>query len=498
MSKIQNHQTVSTSIKATKKFLKDQGNIHDETLTQIIVSPMTGKPDRLAIDLYCEARSWFRPKATKRNGNVIYSSKLIGKGWRTGYKSLAKKHVCTTESIRKKFVLLEGLGLLSRDFAYEFSHGRVYNNCLNILVWKDTPFFYSEIGLERVETTQPNLEILPIKEGGSLQPEFDSIYSNPNNRTKEIEDSSYRAISSISKKEINNKEKVIQSSDLLAACSAASQSPCTNVEVSKKEPKLVDPANPVKPRIVVTAAMQNGTAQLPLPLQASGLTSPEVATTVAEFAPPTMLTLEQEREQFKTHRYRSHHQQPDAEPKPIGAIILSLLPKLTLAANSDTKTHQKGEDFQLTVEHSKACSTVEQGTEPKVIEETEPKIEHATIKSEAEEKSKDVDDEFRLVLAEKAERNAVWQGILNKVTQALDEIHDPLIGKMRAVTMKDMQGQFGSMNYKVDLETKRVKLQAKSELWIPAFELVYAAKFREAASEAGYSFELVRTLEDKR
>ena len=222
----QAHQSSLTISKnCGKKVLKEQGNIHINELKQIIVSPVTGKPDLLAIDLYSEGRSWFKPKATRKDGNIIYSSKLVGRGWKTSYDFLQKKYCCSKETIRKKFVLLEDLGLVSRDFSCEFAHGRNYNNCLNILVWKDTPYFYSEIGLEKIQATPQNLGSLPKKSGGSSQENLDIIYSNTNNLTKEIEDSSIRAISSISEKEKNKKEKEIGDESLssLLVLEAANQ-----------------------------------------------------------------------------------------------------------------------------------------------------------------------------------------------------------------------------------------------------------------------------------
>ena len=171
--------------------------------------------------------------------------------------------------------------------------------------------------------------------------------------------------------------------------------------------------------------------------------------------PPTAMTVEEEREQLRTHRIRQQKTASD-EPKPIGATILSLLPKLALEANSVTKTQQKGVEFQATVENSKACSTLEHNIATEVAEETQPKS---------------INDESNQVLAERAERKAVWQGILHQVADSMGETYDPITCKMREVTLEDMQLQFDRAEYRIDLELKRIKLQAKSELWIPAFEL---------------------------
>ena len=110
-----NSSSQQNPVKVKKITLKEQGNIIPESLYKIIIKE-NGAPDLLAIDIYIEARSWFKLKKTKVNGNVIYSSKLKGHGWQIGYEYFSKKYGCTSETIRTKLVLLEKLGLLPRDF----------------------------------------------------------------------------------------------------------------------------------------------------------------------------------------------------------------------------------------------------------------------------------------------------------------------------------------------------------------------------------------------
>ena len=264
---------------------------------------------------------------------------------------------------------------------YEYQ-GKIYKDVFSctrtensVEILNDPKGFYS----------RKNAEV-PGQKCGGTPANLRGLYIDIEEYREEIEDIPQGYISSISqerdahaRQDLSN----VQSSDLLAACSAASQSPCTNVEVSKKEPKLVDPANPVKPRIVVTAAMQNGTAQLPLLLQVSGLASSEVNTTTPEPRTPLvpLPTAEQESEQFKAHRNRSHHQQPDDKPQHLGSTILSLLPNLGLAANSAPNTHQKGIDFQLAVEHSSGCGTIE----PSIPIEVPANLKHQTQSANLEE-----------------------------------------------------------------------------------------------------------------
>jgi hypothetical protein len=143
-------KAVSTSPKINNKpFLKDQGNITPEELYSIIKFD-NGRPDHITIALYTDIRSWYKPKKTIKEGNVIYSSKLRGKIYKTSRKALAKKHRVSVETIRLKLIKLENLGLVNRAFTKEKDfYDRDVNNVLNIIVWKETPYFYSEFGLEK-------------------------------------------------------------------------------------------------------------------------------------------------------------------------------------------------------------------------------------------------------------------------------------------------------------------------------------------------------------
>ena len=179
----------STS-KVKKITLKEQGNITPESLYKIITKK-DGKPDHIAIAIYVEVRSWFKLKKTKVDGNVIYSSKLKGHGFQTGYEHFITKYQCTSETIRTKFVLLEELGLITRDFRTEYFYGKRFNNLMYILLWKDTPHFYSEIGLEKpkkVSTTYPeNQGDLSQNSLTPIQKNLDNIYVIPNNHLEEQE-----------------------------------------------------------------------------------------------------------------------------------------------------------------------------------------------------------------------------------------------------------------------------------------------------------------------
>jgi len=184
----------NTSVIPKKLTLKDQGNIKIEALNEIIVTKK-GKPDLLAIDIYIEVRSWYKPKKTKVNGNVVYSSKLKGHGFQIGYEYFVKKYKCSDDVIRKKLVLLEKLGLLTREFRTEYFKGKRFNNLMYLLVWKDTPYFYSEIGLEKPQKSSlgyPEKQgLLSANSRTPILENKDNIYVIPNNQPKEEKNSSY-------------------------------------------------------------------------------------------------------------------------------------------------------------------------------------------------------------------------------------------------------------------------------------------------------------------
>jgi len=150
MNNHKNSQQV-TSVYNPHFLLKEQGNIKPDELYNIITFD-NGSPDRLAIDLYSDIRSWYKPKKTTKEGNIVYISKLKSQFYKTSYSYLANKYRVSKETIRSKLVKLEDLGLLSRAFTTEKRYyDREENNVLNILVWKDTPYFQCSVGLEKTK-----------------------------------------------------------------------------------------------------------------------------------------------------------------------------------------------------------------------------------------------------------------------------------------------------------------------------------------------------------
>ena len=76
-----------------------------------------GKPDLFAIYLYLDI------KAKLQIQSIL----------ETNYSYFANKYKCSTETIRKKFVLLENLGLIKRSFTTEtLPSGYKVSNVLNL------------------------------------------------------------------------------------------------------------------------------------------------------------------------------------------------------------------------------------------------------------------------------------------------------------------------------------------------------------------------------
>jgi len=111
-----------------------------------------GRPDVLAINLYFdEFRSWYSSKKQSKGDNVVDFFKLHSKGIHVCYRFLADRYKVSEDTIRRKIVILEKLGLISRDFEQNINYGKVLFNQLVIYVWQQTNYFYNPIGIDRVK-----------------------------------------------------------------------------------------------------------------------------------------------------------------------------------------------------------------------------------------------------------------------------------------------------------------------------------------------------------
>ena len=172
--------------------------INKEQLNTIITNK-DGLPDYLAINIYFDnLRSWYNPKiGYNKDGNVYHIKKLKTPGIFLNYTRLAEIHGCSKETIRKKIVKLEQLGLVHRSFQHkETSTTKSYNGLI-AYVWKDTPHFYNPMGVDSNQvpklTAQTNHEYIERRYGisfGSLAPQNKGISTGggiqPQLDTKEL------------------------------------------------------------------------------------------------------------------------------------------------------------------------------------------------------------------------------------------------------------------------------------------------------------------------
>jgi len=134
-----------------------------------IITNKDGLPDFLAINIYYDSlRSWYTPKKQyQSNGNVIQIKKLKTQGIYSRAEDLAKTHGVSKETIRKKIVKLEKLGLIQRSFQHKYhSATNTYNQRI-IYVLQNTPFFFNPHGIAKEGikeiTPQTNAEYIEEK-----------------------------------------------------------------------------------------------------------------------------------------------------------------------------------------------------------------------------------------------------------------------------------------------------------------------------------------------
>ena len=144
-----------------------------EQLNTIIVNK-DYSPDYLAINIYYDSlRSWYNPKKQyQEDGNIIHIRKLKSKGIYYSAEQLAKIHGCSKETVRKKLVKLELLGLIHRNFEHKSTPTTNSYNHRCIFVWKNTPHFYNPYGVDRKQIkklkSQTNAEYVKTKHGAEF------------------------------------------------------------------------------------------------------------------------------------------------------------------------------------------------------------------------------------------------------------------------------------------------------------------------------------------
>jgi hypothetical protein len=115
-----------------------------------IITDKSGQPDFLAINIFWDSlRSWYTPlEVHHENGKITKHRKLRTKGIYYSAEKLATKHGVSKETIRKKLVKLEKLGLIHRSFEHKETVTTKSYNRRQIFMWKHTPHFFNPCGME--------------------------------------------------------------------------------------------------------------------------------------------------------------------------------------------------------------------------------------------------------------------------------------------------------------------------------------------------------------
>ena len=121
-----------------------------------IITDGSGLPDYLAINIYYDTlRSWYVPNKLKlANGSIVEVSKLKTKGIFLSYKKLQELYSCSTETLRKKLVKLEKLGLIQRSFKHRENSATKSYNQLIIYVLKENKHFFNNYGISLSEISE--------------------------------------------------------------------------------------------------------------------------------------------------------------------------------------------------------------------------------------------------------------------------------------------------------------------------------------------------------
>jgi len=150
-----------------------------------IITNKDGTPDYLAINIYWDnLRSWYSPmKQHQSDGNVVQIKKLKTQGIYSGAESLAKTHGASKETIRKKIVKLEKLGLVLRSFKHKFHAATNTFNQRIIYVLQDTPYFFNPHGIDKEEIK----EITPQTNAEYIEEKYNVVFTSKTKQTKAVQ-----------------------------------------------------------------------------------------------------------------------------------------------------------------------------------------------------------------------------------------------------------------------------------------------------------------------
>jgi len=178
------------------------------------------------------------------DGEVIYISKLRTKGIYLYYKELAKTHGCSSETIRRKLVKLEKLGLIQRSYKHKETVTTKSYNQLIIYVWKQTPYFYNKHGIEQSEVPalkpQTNHEYINEKYNIDYHSQIKEIKAIANDRGIHKEEDTKKLIEPFNKLKDRSRANFVKNSfdSFSAEKNSMPESKDKDDEIKEKEDRV--------------------------------------------------------------------------------------------------------------------------------------------------------------------------------------------------------------------------------------------------------------------
>lgn len=217
-----------------------------------IITNADGSPDYLAINIYYDTlRSWYNPKKVyNQDGSITSISKLKTKGIYFSYKKLTQQHGASSETIRKKLVKLEKLGLIQRSFEHRSNAVTNSYNQLIIYVWKDTPHFFNDFGINKDDITK----LVPQTNYEYISKKHDIDYSSKNLSNKGIEsrggihklEDTKKLMEPFSNEKDRSNQSIFISSSFLEKKKNDIKQKTLNTNTSHKRPKTLSEFYPIK------------------------------------------------------------------------------------------------------------------------------------------------------------------------------------------------------------------------------------------------------------
>ena len=133
-------------------------NATNNLLWQDFLTNKSGKHDLKLITLVQEIIYWYKPqkKTDPITGNVSFCHKFSGNVWQTTYKHFKEKFGFSQDTIRRKFVILENLGIIKREFRTVRFCGTDFNNILFIHLSNE--FYKLVTGFNKISFDEGNKE----------------------------------------------------------------------------------------------------------------------------------------------------------------------------------------------------------------------------------------------------------------------------------------------------------------------------------------------------